>query len=344
MVAIELAHHLAADDAAAQQGDAQRRRQERATLIRRPRRADRLRSRGGSARGRHRRGPRRPAGAARGCSCWPSSGGRPRWTATATQIPGRRSAGSETSGATRSPLSQCFPTTVTMWAGAVAAPGDQRHRVARAVERRADVVAHAAVDADIGAQARQVLDGAHLVDGDGAGTGDGPARLDGEVGNAQARVGAGLGDERQHPLGHLVDVQRRVLAGVRDAEAAAEIELGQLDAVRIADGREQADEPLGRQPETGGVEDLRADVGVQADELERLRVASTWSTAASAAPDDSEKPNFWSSWPVETYSWVCASTPGVTRSRPAGGHRLPRRRRRAARSPRWNRRATRPTP
>ena len=35
---------------------------------------------------------------------------------------------------------------------------------------------------------------------------------------------------------------------------------------------EQPDEPLGRQPEAGGVEDLRADVGVQADELE-LRVA-----------------------------------------------------------------------
>ncbi len=56
---------------------------------------------------------------------------------------------------------------------------------------------------------------------------------------------------------------------VRDAEAAAEVELGKLDAVGVADRAEQADEPLGGQPEAGGVEDLRADVGVQADEFER---------------------------------------------------------------------------
>ncbi len=27
-----------------------------------------------------------------------------------------------------------------------------------------------------------------------------------------------------------------------------------------------------------------------------------------------EKPNFWSSWAVAMYSWVCASTPAVTRT------------------------------
>ena len=36
-------------------------------------------------------------------------------------------------------------------------------------------------------------------------------------------------------------------------------------------------------------------------------------TASAAAPEASEKPNFVSSCPVLTYSWVCASTPGVTR-------------------------------
>ncbi len=35
-------------------------------------------------------------------------------------------------------------------------------------------------------------------------------------------------------------------------------------------------------------------------------------TASAAAPEETEKPNFESSWPVRTNSWVCASTPGVT--------------------------------
>ena len=39
------------------------------------------------------------------------------------------------------------------------------------------------------------------------------------------------------------------------------------------------------------------------------------STAASARPDDTVKPNLESSWPVATNSWVWASTPGVIRNR-----------------------------
>ena len=34
-------------------------------------------------------------------------------------------------------------------------------------------------------------------------------------------------------------------------------------------------------------------------------------TASDASPLASEKPNFWSSWAVAMYSWVCASTPTV---------------------------------
>jgi len=41
--------------------------------------------------------------------------------------------------------------------------------------------------------------------------------------------------------------------------------------------------------------------------------ASTCSTARHASPLVIEKPNFWSSWAVAMYSWVCASTPAVTR-------------------------------
>ena len=36
-------------------------------------------------------------------------------------------------------------------------------------------------------------------------------------------------------------------------------------------------------------------------------------TARAASPDGTPKPNFESSWPVRTNSWVCASTPGVAR-------------------------------
>ena len=42
--------------------------------------------------------------------------------------------------------------------------------------------------------------------------------------------------------------------------------------------------------------------------------SSTRRTASIASPDVIEKPNFWSSWAVAMYSWVCASTPAVTRT------------------------------
>ena len=66
--------------------------------------------------------------------------------------------------------------------------------------------------------------------------------------------------------------------------------------------------------------------------------------AAFAAPPDSEKPNFWSSCAVAMYSWVCASTPTVTRTMTRG--RVPSRRAMAvSRSISWNESTTiRPTP
>ena len=46
----------------------------------------------------------------------------------------------------------------------------------------------------------------------------------------------------------------------------------------------------------------------------RLSVSKTRRTASIAAPLASDSPNFWSSWAVEMNSWVCASTPTVTRT------------------------------
>ena len=47
-------------------------------------------------------------------------------------------------------------------------------------------------------------------------------------------------------------------------------------------------------------------------------INSSAATASVAAPDVTENPNFVSSWPVRTNSWVWASTPGVTRTSTAG--------------------------
>ena len=46
----------------------------------------------------------------------------------------------------------------------------------------------------------------------------------------------------------------------------------------------------------------------------RPGASSTRRTASSASPEVIEKPNFWSSCAVAMYSWVCASTPAVTRT------------------------------
>ena len=46
----------------------------------------------------------------------------------------------------------------------------------------------------------------------------------------------------------------------------------------------------------------------------RPGVSSTCWTARKASPPVMEKPNFWSSCAVAMYSWVCASTPEVTRT------------------------------
>jgi hypothetical protein len=89
-----------------------------------------------------------------------------------------------------------------------------------------------------------------------------------------------------------------------------EVELGQLDPCSSRP-RRAGQHRRARRPRTRGVEDLRADVAMQAAQL-------------SAGPRDpahrlgvalgrSRSPNFWSSCAVAMYSCVCASTPTVTR-------------------------------
>jgi hypothetical protein len=74
-----------------------------------------------------------------------------------------------------------------------------------------------------------------------------------------------------------------VLRGVRDAEAAAEVELLELDAAGVADLRLQLQHAAGGHLEAAGVEDLRADVRVQAAQVEDALVEDL-TAAAKAAP------------------------------------------------------------
>lgn len=61
---------------------------------------------------------------------------------------------------------------------------------------------------------------------------------------------------------------------VGDTEATTEVDLGKLHAVLVADVLQQPDDPVGGDLEAGHVEDLRPDVGVDADELEAVQLKS----------------------------------------------------------------------
>jgi hypothetical protein len=61
---------------------------------------------------------------------------------------------------------------------------------------------------------------------------------------------------------------RGVGTGVGDPEATAEVELAQLDARLAGELRVQPESAPGRDLEAFGVEDLGADVGVDADQIQ----------------------------------------------------------------------------
>ena len=148
-----------------------------------------------------------------------------------------------------------------------------RAGVVGVVERGADVVAHPAVDRDVGAHRaaveRDLLHRADLVDGDRAGADDRPSRFEREARPAQARRRAFALDDRGQPIDGLLRRLGIVAGDVGDAQAAAEVDLVDLDAVRVADRRGQPDDTVRGDLEAGGLEDLRADVRVQAGQVQR---------------------------------------------------------------------------
>ena len=158
------------------------------------------------------------------------------------------------------------------------------------------------------------LDGADLVDGAHRRADDRAAGLDRQPRLGDPERAALVLDDLAHLGGQLRRVGRVVLGGVGDAEAAAEVHLGQGDAELVGDPGLQRPAPGGRPPRTRRSRRSGDPMWECRPSSSRPGAASIRRTASNASPLVIEKPNFWSSWAVAMYSWVCASTPAVTRT------------------------------
>ena len=135
------------------------------------------------------------------------------------------------------------------------------------VERRADVVGHAAVDGDVLADAGQGFKDAHGVERD-AGVGDKAAtRLDENARLGHAVFSAEILHGTRRAFREVLDRGGLVGREVGHAQAAAQVELGDLDAVFLPDARDELDHDLRGFAERMQREDLRTDMAVEADEL-----------------------------------------------------------------------------
>ena len=148
----------------------------------------------------------------------------------------------------------------------------ERRVVVSGVESGAGVVAHAAVDADVGThevvRGLHGLDRADPVERHAAGADDAAARLDRDARNGDTGVVAGRLDDARELLRHVRRLERGVAGQVGDAEPSAEVEFGQLDAVRSRDVELEGDEARRGLLEPVRFEDLRADVAVEAEQFE----------------------------------------------------------------------------
>ena len=134
----------------------------------------------------------------------------------------------------------------------------QEHLVPAAVQHRPWVVAHPAVDGDVGAHAGDVLDRADRVQRDRGLGRDRPARLGGDA--ALDAGGPARVDDYAPPLGQ---GGRLLAVDIRDAEPAADRQLGQVELAHP-----RGDDVDGLAEEVGD-EDLAADVQVDADQVDR---------------------------------------------------------------------------
>ena len=140
----------------------------------------------------------------------------------------------------------------------------QHRRVLRRVQRGPDVVAHAAVDRDVGPLQTALeiddLDGADGVNRHRGGAADRTSGLDGVAGLGEPVRPTLVLDDLAQARGELIRRRRCVVRGVGDAEATAEVELGQIDAGRLPELRDEAHRAARGDLERPGVEDLAPDV------------------------------------------------------------------------------------
>ena len=271
----------------------------------------------------------RPPASAHGCSCRQRAAVAP-VAGTATRSPGPMSDGRNSSLTTMSPDSQCLPTILRQDRCRLRGAGGERAGVVGVVQRGTDVVAHPAVDGDVAAGRpsveRDVLRRADLVQRERRRTGDGASGLDRQPRDSMPRP--------RHSLSTISRMPAASCAGVagsswvvyampkpppRSSSGASVAQLGRDPGV-------QRHHAVGRDLEPRGVEDLRADVRVQPEQVGATAAPAHGVTASNASPSVIERPNFWSSCAVAMYSWVWASTPsGHADHHPRGDTRDPRR-------------------
>jgi len=152
----------------------------------------------------------------------------------------------------------------------------RQHRlIARVVQHGTHVVAHAAVDSDVGAHAGDLLDGPDRVGSDSRLTRDRAPGLDEESGKRHAPVSRLRRDRLRGDGGELGDRRRPVLFRIADAETAADVEQATVEVELAAPHLQGGEQRLDLAPVGIEGEDLRTDVGVHADEVERRRRAQT---------------------------------------------------------------------
>src|SRR5699024_9023849 len=142
--------------------------------------------------------------------------------------------------------------------------------VLRLVEGRADIIAHPPVDRDVTTYGviagLDVLDGADPVDGHHGRAGDRAPRLDVDDWGRHARFFGCLGDLGPQVARHGGHVERLLVRGIGDAIAATQVEDVEI-LPRGVVGQQllpQAQQALGGEHEPDGIENLGADVAVQA--------------------------------------------------------------------------------
>src|SRR5439155_11002736 len=155
-----------------------------------------------------------------------------------------------------------------------------------AIELRADVVAHTAVDGHIPANSGNVLGRSHRIDGHACWACDRAARLDHQLRHIQAPRGAPLDERVPNGLDEISWRRRVVIARVRDAEPAARAQLSRLEPKLVAELSQQAEHDVHRLLVGPEREDLRPDMRVQPDQVEaRVPQRSLYRLAGRARLD-----------------------------------------------------------